>query len=344
MAPSLSVILNFLHSQLFVTVPKPTSSFADRVVIVTGGNVGLGLETARTIASLNAAKVIITSRSTAKGEEARASILSTTGRDPSAVEVWPLDLCSFDSVKAFAARARDLPRLDALICNAGVATGTFTRAEGHETTITTNVISTFLLSLLLLPKLKETAQRTNTLAHLTIVSSEVHFFTTFAEARKHPADPVFELLRDKDKSDMPDRYNVSKLLEVFVVRALAADPSLAGKPDSSSEPYPVVITAPNPGFCASALRKELYEGPFLMRWGVWLMELLLERTSEEGARNFVTCASAGENYHGQYVSDGVPKEPAAFVTSEEGKKLQEKTWAELRDILEGIEPGVTKNF
>lgn len=340
--PSLSVLLNFLHSQLFVTVPRPTSSFTDRVVIVTGGNVGLGLETARTIASLNAAKVIITSRSTAKGEQARASILSTTKRDASAVEVWPLDLCSYASVKAFAARAaRELPRLDALICNAGVATGAFALAEGHETTVTTNVISTFLLALLLLPRLKETARRTNTLTHLTIVSSEVHFFTTFDEARKSPNDPVFELLRDERKSDMPDRYNVSKLLEVFVVRALAAGPAASGAKET---PYPVVLTAPNPGLCASALRREFYEGPALMRWGVRLMELLLERTSEEGARNFVTCASAGENYHGQYVSDGVPKTPAKFVLSAEGEKMQERVWAELRDILEDIEPGVTKNF
>ncbi|KKY15224.1 putative short-chain dehydrogenase reductase [Diplodia seriata] len=346
MAPTLGTILNFIHSQLFVTVPKPTTSYAGRVVIVTGGNVGLGLETARSIALLDASKVIITSRSTSAGEAARASILASLppSRDPSSVEAWPLDLCSHASIRAFAARASaDLPRLDALVCNAGVATGRFAPAPdmgGHETTIATNVVGTFLLALLVLPALKRTAARTNSLAHLVIVSSEVHFFTDFAERKNvDEKEGIFAMLRDATKSDMPDRYNVSKLLEVLVVRELAASPSLMGR-----SPYPVVVTAPNPGLCASALRREMYEGNFAMRWGVWLMERLLERSSEEGARNFVACASAGEAYHGRYVSDGVPKEPAALVRSEEGAVLQKRVWEELRDILEGIEPGVTRNF
>ncbi|KAL0262472.1 hypothetical protein SLS55_001440 [Diplodia seriata] len=353
MAPTLGTILNFIHSQLFVTVPKPTTSYAGRVVIVTGGNVGLGLETARSIAHLDASKVIITSRSTSAGEAARASILASLppSRDPSSIEAWPLDLCSHESIRAFAARASaDLPRLDALICNAGVATGRFALAAdlggvadggGHETTIATNVVGTFLLALLVLPALKRTAARTNSLAHLVIVSSEVHFFTDFAERKNidEKDGSIFAALRDATKSDMPDRYNVSKLLEVLVVRELAASPTLMGR-----SAYPVVVTAPNPGLCASALRREMYEGSFFMRWGVWLMERLLERSSEEGARNFVACASAGEAYHGRYVSDGVPKEPAALVRSEEGAVLQKRVWEELRDILEGIEPGVTRNF
>ncbi|OMP86906.1 WW domain-containing oxidoreductase [Diplodia seriata] len=352
MAPTLGTILNFIHSQLFVTVPKPTTSYAGRVVIVTGGNVGLGLETARSIALLDASKVIITSRSTSAGEAARSSILASLppSRDPSSIEAWPLDLCSHESIRAFAARASALPRLDALICNAGVATGRFALAPdmgGHETTIATNVVGTFLLAFLVLPALKRTAARTNSLAHLVIVSSEVHFFTDFAERKNidEKDGSIFAALRDATKSDMPDRYNVSKLLEVLVVRELAASPSLmGGGANDNDSPYPVVVTAPNPGLCASALRREMYEGSFFMRWGVWLMERLLERSSEEGARNFVACASAGEACHGRYVSDGVPKEPAALVRSEEGAVLQKRVWEELRDILEGIEPGVTRNF
>lgn len=352
MAPSIRVMHDFLKSQLCVTVPEPTTSFADRVVIVTGGNVGLGLETARTIARLGAAKVIISSRSTAKGEEARKNILESLpadenkSHDASRIEVWPLDLCDFASVRAFAARANALPRLDALICNAGVATMSFSLAEGHESTITTNVISTFLLSLLVLPALKRTAAATRSLAHLVIVSSDVHYFTDYAE-RKHAdaAGGLFAALRDEQKTDMMDRYNVSKLLEVFVVRELAAlTTALAQEGNNNNEPYPVVISTPNPGFCQSELRREAYEGSFVIRRGIRLMEAMLERTTEEGARNFVHCACAGTDYHGQYVSDGVPKEPATLVLSEEGGKLQKQVWAELKDILEGIEPGVTKNI
>ncbi|KAF4538209.1 Short-chain dehydrogenase/reductase SDR [Lasiodiplodia theobromae] len=330
----ISTALQILHSQLFVTVPKPTASFKDRVVIVTGGNVGLGQETARTIASLGAAKVIITSRSTAKGEEARNDIISSTKCDESTIEVWPLDLCSFESVRAFAERAQSLPRLDALICNAGIGTTAFKLAEGHESTITTNVISTFLLSLLLLPKLKETAVKFNILTHLDIVSSDTHFLTDFPESRL--PGPIFETLRSEEKSMMSDRYHVSKLLEIFLVRALAS--SLA------AAPYPVVITSSNPGFCTSSLRDEVREGSAVARWVIWLIERLVARTAEEGSRNFVIAASAGEDFHGQWVSDGKVQQVAPFVLSEEGEKVQSQVWEELCAILEEAVPGVTKGL
>ena len=85
-----------------------------------------------------------------------------------------MDLTSFDSVKRFCARAQSLLRWDIVIENAGIATGKFELFEGYESTITVNVISTFLMALLLLPKLRETATKFNITPHLTIVSSDAH--------------------------------------------------------------------------------------------------------------------------------------------------------------------------
>jgi retinol dehydrogenase-12 len=146
---------------------------------VTGANVGLGLEAARHITRLNAEKVILACRTVSKGEAAKASIEESTGRK-GAVEVWQLDLGSYDSVQAFAKRALELPRLDVVLENAGVAIPHYSRAEDNEATITINVISTFLLALMLLPKLRESAAKFKTTPRLTIVSSEVHFFTNRA--------------------------------------------------------------------------------------------------------------------------------------------------------------------
>ena len=143
---------------------------------MTGANVGLGFEAARHFARLRADKVVIACRTTSKGEDAKKSIEESTGRK-GVVDVWPLDLNSYESVQAFAKRASALPRLDIVVENAGIATREFKAAEGNEMTITTNVISTFLLSLLILPKLRETATTLNITPVLTIVSSEVHFFT-----------------------------------------------------------------------------------------------------------------------------------------------------------------------
>ncbi len=60
----------------------------------------------------------------------------------------------------------------------GISTSSFKTMEGNESTVTVNVISTFLLALLILPKLQESAQRFNITPTLCIVSSEVHFFTS----------------------------------------------------------------------------------------------------------------------------------------------------------------------
>lgn len=69
--------------------------------------------------------------------------------------------------------------------------------------ILVNVISTFLLALLMLPKLYESASKFKTLPHLVIVSSEVHFWTSLPQ-RNEPN--ILTALADKSKADMADRY------------------------------------------------------------------------------------------------------------------------------------------
>lgn len=240
---SLTFLFKFIQSQLFTTLPYPEESFTGKTVIVTGSNVGLGKEAARHIVRLGAARVILAVRSIEKGEEAKRDIEQTNPSAKNVVQVWQLDLSSYDSVKEFAARAsKELDRVDVLLENAGVATGVFSMAEDNEKTITVNVVSTFLLAFLMLPQLKQTAQKFNTRPVLTIVSSEVHHFTAFKE-REVPTGQIFAGLNSKEKSDMPSRYPVSKLLEIFVVRELAEKHPAAS--------YPVTINTINPGLCHS---------------------------------------------------------------------------------------------
>ncbi|ERF69411.1 hypothetical protein EPUS_05956 [Endocarpon pusillum Z07020] len=140
-----SALWDFLKGQLFTRLPYPETPFTDQVVIVTGSNVGLGFEAAKHCTRLNAAKVILAVRSLDKGNAAKRAIEESTGRRGDVVEVWPLDLSSYASVKAFAQRAMQLPRLDVLLENAGIAGVPYRLAEDNESTITVNVISTFLL-------------------------------------------------------------------------------------------------------------------------------------------------------------------------------------------------------
>lgn len=106
-------------------------------------------------------------------------------RAHSVIEVWPLDLTSFDSVREFCKRAGNLDRLDAVVENASVAmvSPQGTLSEGYERTITVNVISTFLMALLLLPTLKKTASKVNSQTRLTTVSSDAHFMVSLDSLR-----------------------------------------------------------------------------------------------------------------------------------------------------------------
>ena len=293
-------------------------------------NTLLGLEAARHFARLKAQTVILAVRDLSKGSAAKASIESTTNCHHDCIQVWQLDLSSYQSVQQFAERCNSsLSRNDAVVENAGVIAKTSKTAEDNELTLTTNVVSTFLLALLLLPKLKETAQKYNIRPNLVIVSSDVHFFTTLPE-KSAPQGRIFSTLNEKSTADMDKRYPVSKLLEVFAVRQIAVE-----RPANT---YPVTVNSLNPGFCHSELAREAGG------WGIWAMKLLLARTTEAGSRTLVHAAGAGAETHGQYLSDCEIMMPSPFVLSQEGRVTQKRVWEELSQKLEKIRPGVMANL
>lgn len=226
----MSFLLAFIHRQFIYTPPIPTASFKGKTIIVTGSNVGLGKEACRWIVRLGASKVIIACRNVEKGEAAAKDIQATTSCPQDILQVWQLDMSSYASVQAFSARVeRELPRLDALIANAGLGTQKFRTTEDNEETITTNVVSLFLHAFLLFPKLQETAKMYNTQTHLTVTSSELYEVAKFKE-RHVPAGELFATLNDEKKSNMFDRYNVSKLLEIFIIKQIAMlSPLSSGK-------------------------------------------------------------------------------------------------------------------
>ena len=131
----MATFLTFVKEQ-FTSLPFPETQHTGQTVIVTGSNVGLGLEAARHLTRLNAEKVILAVRSLEKGEAAKKSIEESTGRT-GVVEVWQMDLSSYESVKQFVKKAEGLKRLDAVVENAGIARDYYSTTEDNETTITT---------------------------------------------------------------------------------------------------------------------------------------------------------------------------------------------------------------
>lgn len=139
-----------------------------RVAIVTGGNGGLGLETARALARAGC-EVILAARNATKAESALADLHESVPTARAAV--WSLDLSSLASVREFSARwLRERGALDLLVNNAGVmALPRTLSADGFEMQFATNHLGHFALTLGLMPALQA-----GTSARVVTVSSAMH--------------------------------------------------------------------------------------------------------------------------------------------------------------------------
>jgi NAD(P)-dependent dehydrogenase (short-subunit alcohol dehydrogenase family) len=226
--------------QFFESLPYPTSSFTGKTVIITGSNTGLGKEAARHIARLGAETLIFAVRSLEKGEAAKQDIERSTKCGKDVIQVWHLDMANYSSVLGFVDKAAKLQRVDVLIANAAIATMRFAMAEDNESTLTVNLISTFLLVLAMLPKMKETAKTSGVTPVVSITSSGAHKSPKLPE-RHGPEGRILATLNKNEKFDAFVRYPTSKLLQTLCVKHIGEHhPSLR-----------VTINDVNPGFCHS---------------------------------------------------------------------------------------------
>lgn len=281
--------LFLLKGKLFP--PKQiTTTFEGKTVIVTGSNSGVGYATALKYAQLAASTIILGVRSLQKGELAKSQIEKATGRT-GVVQVWPLDMASFESIDAFAKRVEGLKRVDVAVLNAGIMTRTFKLSEkGWENNLQVNTLGTALLAILLAPKL-QASNTPNSPAHLVVVTTTGHI-----DVQLKPQDE--DQLLHKYNSDLgvgPYQQHVaSKLFMMWITRELAHR-CLNGKGKPT-----VIINDVCPGACRSDVAKEFNSTLFVIVKGVG--SYLLLRPAENGARVVVGASTLGEDSHGRWLS------------------------------------------
>jgi NAD(P)-dependent dehydrogenase (short-subunit alcohol dehydrogenase family) len=148
----------------------PHATLAGRSCLVTGATSGIGEETALGLARLGA-RVGLVGRSRERGERALARIRSASGSP--AVELLLADLSQLAEVRRLADEVLErYEALHVLVNNAGVVQlHRTTTPDGHETTFAVNHLAPFLLTLLLLPRMRASAP-----ARIVNVASDAHRF------------------------------------------------------------------------------------------------------------------------------------------------------------------------
>ncbi|XP_048765185.2 WW domain-containing oxidoreductase-like isoform X2 [Ostrea edulis] len=204
------------------SLPK-VSLTTDRVVLVTGGNTGIGYETAKWIA-MRGARVIIACRSEERAKSAiermqnefkmekSKGALGLCSSETLALEFMTLDLSSLRSVETFINnfKAKE-PKLHVLLCNAGIGLHEQNYTEdGFEIMFQVNYLAHFLLVAKLLPLMLNSGED----CRLIFVSSEAHRTSSFdldkAQGKHHTKENFKRLMY----------YGNSKLYQIMQMYCL----------------------------------------------------------------------------------------------------------------------------
>jgi retinol dehydrogenase 12 len=263
-----------------------------RTFLVTGGNTGIGLATARALAE-RGGRVHLACRSEQKGRAAAEAIAAATG--PDRVRFLQLDLADLASVRASAAAFLALGEpLHVLINNAGVAGRRGLTKDGFELMFGVNHLGHFALTSALLDCL------TSSKARIVNVASDAHYAAKgidFDQLRR-PARGI---------TGMPE-YAVSKLCNVLFAAELARRFAAAG----------VTSYSLHPGVVASDIWRRV----------PWPVRPLVTRgmlTVEQGAATSLYCATSPQlaGVSTGYYENCAEREPNPVATPELAAQLWE---------------------
>ena len=256
------------------------------------------------------------------------------------IEVWHLDMLDYASIQTFANRAQtEIDRLDYAILNAGVMQNSFaTSPYGWETSLQVNLLSTTLLALHLLPKLKA-----NTLAGFTpvleIIGSGMHFLpdkTSMQEVDDPSQDPLRAYNTPKNFNGMGGQYAISKLFLMYAYAHLSKM-SVSRENDGKPTVYVQVVC---PGYTQSGLGSSDASGPLRLVGNV--LKATVARSTEKGARTYIAGLTLGEKGHGRFWQYDRIQPAAPLLIDSGAMNRRDRVWVAVLMALRRDVPGVDR--
>lgn len=285
-----------------------------KLIIVTGGNSGLGYESVKAFAE-KGAEVVLASRSVEKGELAKKEIGKTDGK----IVVMELDLASFESIKSFVSKfKKQYTKLDVLLNNAGIMTTPyFLTKDGLEAQNGINHFGHFLLTGLLFDLIQKTPA-----SRIVNVSSSAH-----KQGKMDFDDPLFEGGKNYGTMKSYGRSKLSNLLFTYELQRKIEKHGID-----------TISVATHPGVAQTNLAAHL-EGKL---WFKLLMPLFkwISQSQAQGAlpqiRAAVDPKVKGGEYYGPH--KGMTGDPIVVEsnTASHNKEDAQKLW-ELSEKITGIQ-------
>jgi NAD(P)-dependent dehydrogenase (short-subunit alcohol dehydrogenase family) len=264
--------------------------------MVTGGNAGIGKETAQALAQ-QGAHVVIVSRNQQRGEDAAQEIRTATGNQ--AVDVLICDYASQASIREMTAQFnREYPRLDVLVNNAGlIMMSRETTVDGLEVTFAVNHLGYFMNTLLLMESLAK--------------GNEVRIVNVSSDAHRGAKMNFDDLMGEKKYSGF-GAYSQSKLANILFTYEL--DRRLAGSG--------MTTNALHPGFVATGFNKN---NGGLMSGIMSIIGKIAARSPEKGAETSIYLAISPDvaGLSGLYYSDC---EPLTSSTESYNQESAKRLW------------------
>ncbi|GAA0149214.1 dehydrogenase [Lithospermum erythrorhizon] len=274
--------------------------------IVTGASSGLGTETTRVLV-LRGVHLIMAVRNTESGKKVRETILKEVPH--AKIDVMELDLSSLASVRKFVSEynSSGLP-LNILINNAGIMATPFKLSpDGIEMQFATNHLGHFLLTNLLLEKMKNTARESQTEGRIVILSSMAHD-GAYKEGIR------FDKINDEASYSTLSAYGQSKLANILHAKELSRR--------LKDEGVEITANSLHPGVIPTNL---LSHNSFLNNSIITFISKLVMKTIPQGAATscYLALNPKVKGISGEYFKDSNIAKPSALATDAD---LAKRLW------------------